>query len=106
IKLLTGGTGVRRATVFPSIAIPSISIRHTPRHSDFATDAIHRNEELGLIIASRREVVGNNPALARSIWNASHPSVFHRSLEHERGYTDSHAVLPNVFALHKTNLSS
>jgi len=37
-------------------------------HPFFATAAIHRNEVLALKSASRREVVGNNFALARSIW--------------------------------------
>jgi hypothetical protein len=38
----------------------------TPEHSFFATAAIHRDEVLALKFASRREVVGNNLALARS----------------------------------------
>jgi hypothetical protein len=38
----------------------------TPEHSFFATAATHRNEVLALKFASRREVVGNNLALARS----------------------------------------
>ena len=39
----------------------------TPGHSFFATAAIHRHEVLALKCASRREVVGNNFILARSI---------------------------------------
>jgi len=38
----------------------------TPGHSFFATAAIHRHEVLALKFASRKEVVGNNCALARS----------------------------------------
>ena len=51
----------------PFIAISGVSIRKTPGHSFFATAAIHRNEVLALKFASRREVVGNNFALARRI---------------------------------------
>src|SRR5262249_62325345 len=39
----------------------------TPGHSFFAAAATHRNEVLALKFANRREVVGNNFTLARSI---------------------------------------
>jgi hypothetical protein len=56
---------VRRAAVFHFIAISGVSIRKTPGNSFFTTAAIHRDEVLALKFTSRREVVGNNLALAR-----------------------------------------
>jgi hypothetical protein len=59
-----GSAPRRRISIYRNFRHPP---RRTPVHSGFAAAATYSDEVLALIIASRREVVGNNLALARRI---------------------------------------